>query len=82
MTSVVLGRPEITVFREGVGSRFLITAPVLLGWAFTIEPERGLQEGMWRSWYGLYFLGCMLHLICGATKSENGRKPVANRGGL
>src|ERR1700680_1592126 len=37
---------------QSVGSTFL-AAPVLLGWAFMIEAERGFREGMWRSSYGL-----------------------------
>jgi hypothetical protein len=57
---------------QSVGSTFLVAAPVLLGWAFMIEPERGFREGMWRSSYGLYalFLGCMSHLVSSAGKSD------------
>ena len=57
---------------QTVGSTFLVAAPVLLVWAFTIEPERGFQEAMWRSSYGLFalFLGCVLHLICSGGKYE------------
>lgn len=44
---------------QSAGSTFLVAAPVLLGWAFTIEPERGFRE-----------LGSMFHLVSSAGKSD------------
>jgi hypothetical protein len=53
-----------------LGSVLLVSSPVHLMLAFTVEPERGFQAEMWWSAAGLYslFAGCMGHLASGIGK--------------
>jgi hypothetical protein len=55
---------------QAVGSALLMVSPLLLVFAFAVEPSRGFQQETWLSHFGLYALfgGSMVHLLCGPPR--------------